>query len=295
MGKLYVVATPIGNLSDISPRALDTLRSCDLIAAEDTRVTRALLNHFDIGTPCVSNHQHNEENRAAPIVERMLAEDIDVAVVTDAGTPCISDPGCVLVREAAAAGIEVLAVPGPTAMASALSVSGFDTREFAFYGFLPRGKKELREKLIAMKKSGVPIGVVHESPHRVIELVRTIAETLPGCRVSASCDLTKLYEKTIRGTADEVLAMLEANEKAEKGEYCLVLDMADVNLPEEPQATDASLEAQIIEAMIDGRDLREAGEALMARGAKRNDVYRARTAVQRFLESLYDEEDEDDE
>ena len=294
MGKLYVVATPIGNLSDISPRALDTLKSCGLIAAEDTRVTRALLNHFGIDTPCVSNHQHNEENRAAPLVERMLSEDIDVAVVTDAGMPCISDPGCVLVREAAAAGIEVLAVPGPTAMASALSVSGFDTREFAFYGFLPRGKKELREKLIAMKKSGVPVGVVHESPHRVIELVRTISETLPGCRVSASCDLTKLYEKTIRGTAEDVLAMLEANEKAEKGEYCLVLDMADVNLPDEPQMADASLEAQLIEAMMNGSDLREAGDALMARGAKRNDVYRAKTAVQRFLESLYDEEDDDE-
>ena len=111
MPRLYVVATPIGNLSDISPRALETLKNCALIAAEDTRVTRALLNHFGIDTPCVSNHQHNEENRAAPLIERMLAEDIDVAVVTDAGTPCISDPGSVLVHEAAQAGIEVLAVP----------------------------------------------------------------------------------------------------------------------------------------------------------------------------------------
>ena len=131
MPRLFIVATPIGNLSDISARALQTLRDCDLIAAEDTRVTRALLNHFEIDTPCVSNHQHNEENRAAPIVARMLEEDLDVALVTDAGTPCISDPGSFLAKEAAAAGIEVLAVPGPTAMASALSVSGFDTREFA--------------------------------------------------------------------------------------------------------------------------------------------------------------------
>lgn len=156
MPRLYVVATPIGNLSDISPRALETLKNCALIAAEDTRVTRALLNHFGIDTPCVSNHQHNEENRAAPLIERMLAEDIDVAVVTDAGTPCISDPGNVLVHEAAQAGIEVLAVPGATAMASALSVSGFDTREFAFYGFLPRQKKDLEEKLLSIARSGVP-------------------------------------------------------------------------------------------------------------------------------------------
>ena len=290
MPRLYVVATPIGNLSDISPRALETLREADLIAAEDTRVTRALLNHFDISTPCVSNHQHNEESRAQPLVERMLEEDLTVAVVTDAGTPCISDPGCVLVREAAAAGIEVLAVPGPTAMASAISVSGFDAREFAFYGFLPRQKKELREKLLSIARSGVPIAVVHESPHRVIDLVRAIVETLPGCRISASCDLTKLYEKTVRGDAQEVLEALLANEKAEKGEYCLVLDLHDVQLPETEAASSASLEAQLFEELLSGSDLREAGERLMERGAKRNDVYRARTNVQRFLQDLTSEE-----
>ena len=299
MPRLYVVATPIGNLNDMTPRALETLKNVSLIAAEDTRVTRALLNHFGIDTPTVSNHQHNEEHRASPLIERMLAEDIDVAVVTDAGTPCISDPGSVLVREAAAAGVEVLAVPGPTAMASALSVSGFDTREFAFYGFLPRGKKELREKLIAMKKSGVPVGVVHESPHRVIDLVEVIADTLPGCRVSASCDLTKLYEKTIRGTAEEVLDMLEANSKAEKGEYCLVLDMSDVTLPEEHEASSASLEAQLFEELLNGFDLRQAAMTLTERGYKRNDVYKARTNVQRFLDDLiadytFEEEETDE-
>ena len=298
MAKLYVVATPIGNLGDMTPRALETLKSVDLIAAEDTRVTRALLNHFGIDTPTISNHQHNEEHRASSLPQRMLDEELNVAVVTDAGTPCISDPGSVLAREAAALGIEVLAVPGPTAMASALSVSGFDTREFAFYGFLPRQKKELREKLLAMKKSGVPVGVVHESPHRVIELVRVIAETLPGCMVSASCDLTKLYEKTIRGTADEVLDMLESNEKAEKGEYCLVLDMSPVQLEAESEKTSASLEAQLFEEMLSGCDMRLAAQTLMERGYKRNEVYKARTNVQRFFDDMmseYEQEDEEDE
>ena len=294
MPRLYVVATPIGNLSDISPRALETLKNCALIAAEDTRVTRALLNHFGIDTPCVSNHQHNEENRAAPLIERMLAEDIDVAVVTDAGTPCISDPGSVLVHEAAQAGIEVLAVPGATAMASALSVSGFDTREFAFYGFLPRQKRELSEKLLQIARTGVPIAVAHESPHRVIDLVSVICETLPGCRISASCDLTKLHEKTIRGTAEEVLAMLRANEKAEKGEYCLVLDLHDVHVEERKAAYDTSLEARIFELLMAGRDMREAGDALMQQGEKRNDVYRARTAVQKFLEELWEDDDDEE-
>ena len=298
MAKLYVVATPIGNLGDMTPRALETLKSVDLIAAEDTRVTRALLNHFGIDTPTISNHQHNEEHRASSLPQRMLDEELNVAVVTDAGTPCISDPGSVLAREAAALGIEVLAVPGPTAMASALSVSGFDTREFAFYGFLPRQKKELREKLLAMKKSGVPVGVVHESPHRVIELVRVIAETLPGCMVSASCDLTKLYEKTIRGTAEEVLEMLEGNEKAEKGEYCLVLDMSGVELEAESEKTSASLEAQLFEEMLSGCDMRLAAQTLMERGYKRNEVYKARTNVQRFFDDMmseYEQEDEEDE
>lgn len=271
-----------------------TLRDCDLIAAEDTRVTRALLNHFEINTPCVSNHQHNEENRAAPIVARMLEEDLDVALVTDAGTPCISDPGSFLAKEAAAAGIEVLAVPGPTAMASALSVSGFDTREFAFYGFLPRQKRELSEKLLQIARTGVSIAVAHESPHRVIDLVSVICETLPGCRISASCDLTKLHEKTIRGTAEEVLAMLRANEKAEKGEYCLVLDLHDVHVEERKAACDTSLEARIFELLMAGRDMREAGDALMQQGEKRNDVYRARTAVQKFLEELWEDDDDEE-
>lgn len=293
MPRLYVVATPIGNLSDISPRALEILRTCDLIAAEDTRVTRGLLNRFEIGTPCVSNHQHNEAARAQPLIARMVAEDLTVAVVTDAGTPCISDPGSVLVREAAQAGVEVLAVPGPTAMASALSVSGFDTREFAFYGFLPRQKRELEEKLLAIARSGVPVAVVHESPHRVIDLMRAVCDALPGCRVSASCDLTKLHEKTVRGTAPQVLDALLENEKAEKGEYCLVLDLHGVQVEEPVTAPDASLEARLFEAMLAGCDLRQAGERLMEQGEKRNDVYRARTTVQHFLKNLLDETEDD--
>lgn len=293
MPRLYVVATPIGNLSDISPRALEILRTCDLIAAEDTRVTRGLLNRFEISTPCVSNHQHNEAARAQPLIARMVEEDLTVAVVTDAGTPCISDPGSVLVREAAQAGVEVLAVPGPTAMASALSVSGFDTREFAFYGFLPRQKRELEEKLLAIARSGVPVAVVHESPHRVIDLMRAVCDALPGCRVSASCDLTKLHEKTVRGTAPQVLDALLANEKAEKGEYCLVLDLHGVQVEEPVAVPDASLEARLFEAMLAGCDLRQAGERLMEQGEKRNDVYRARTTVQRFLKNLLDETEDD--
>ena len=227
----------IGNLQDLSPRAADTLRNVALIAAEDTRVTMKLLHVFDIHTPLTSCHQHNEVGKGEWLAEKMLAENIDVAVVTDAGTPCVSDPGYGLVKAAVERGIEVIPVPGCSAGIAAMSVSGFDTREFAFYGFLPREKKDLREKLLQMAR-GVAVGVVHESPYRIIELVEVIAQTLPGVQLSVSCDLTKLHEKTIRGSADDVLAMLRDNPKAEKGEYCLVLDFHQVTLPEEKAPED---------------------------------------------------------
>ncbi|MBQ9010814.1 MAG: 16S rRNA (cytidine(1402)-2'-O)-methyltransferase [Clostridia bacterium] len=288
MPTLYVVATPIGNLKDLSPRAQEILSSVGLIAAEDTRVTRALLSHFEIHTPCVSNHRHNEEEKAQPIVQRMLEEDIDCALVTDAGTPAISDPGSFLVDEALRAGIPVVAVPGPTAMAAALSVSGFDTRTFAFYGFLPRKRSELVRQLKDIQQSGIPIAVVHESPHRVIELVEVICTALPGCRISASCDLTKFYEKTIRGTAQEVLEMLRSNEKAEKGEYCLVLDLHDVLQEESAERADQSAEVQLFEKMLAGMDLKSAIAALREGGMKRNEAYQAGERIKQLFEDNFE-------
>lgn len=284
MPTLYVVATPIGNLQDMSPRAIETLRSVGLIAAEDTRVTMKLLQVFDIHTPLTSCHQHNEEGKGAWLADKMLAEQIDVALTTDAGTPCISDPGYGLVKACVERGIEVLAIPGCCAAVSALSVSGFDTREFAFWGFLPREKKALKEKLLDIAK-GPAVGVVHESPFRVVELVEVIAATLPGAKVSASCDLTKLHEKTIRGTAEEVLAALKANPKAEKGEYCLVLDFHDVVLPEEKApAANVSLEARLVEYMLEGLSLRDAQSELVDSGEKKNAVKAAALRVKRLME-----------
>ena len=288
MPTLYVVATPIGNLQDFSPRAADTLRNVALIAAEDTRVTMKLLHVFDIHTPLTSCHQHNEVGKGEWLAEKMLAENIDVAVVTDAGTPCVSDPGYGLVKAAVERGIEVIPVPGCSAGIAAMSVSGFDTREFAFYGFLPREKKDLREKLLQMAR-GVAVGVVHESPYRIIELVEVIAQTLPGVQLSVSCDLTKLHEKTIRGSADDVLAMLRDNPKAEKGEYCLVLDFHQVTLPEEKApAAEVSLEAQLVEQLLSGCDWRDAQAELVAAGAKKNAVKAAALRVKR----LFEEDDE---
>ncbi len=285
---LYVVATPIGNLSDMSPRAVETLKSVALIAAEDTRVTRKLTTHFGIDTPLVSCHQHNERSRGPEIAERMLAENIDVAVVTDAGTPAISDPGVEIVRAAVERGIPVAAVAGPTAMAAAVSVSGFDFSSFTFYGFLPRQAGELREKLIDIgrKSEGA---VFHESPHRVKALVKAIGEALPGARLSVSCDLTKLHELTLRGTPEEILAALEANDKSEKGEYCLVADLRGVSLPEERPAVQSSLEARLFEKMLEGAALRDAMADLTAMGEKKNAVYAAALRVKGFLEDAAEE------
>ena len=180
MSELLVVATPIGNLADFSPRAREALERADLICAEDTRVTLKLLNHFSLKKPLLSYHRHNEEARAEPVIARMLGEDLTVALVSDAGTPAISDPGQQLVDAAWRAGIPVTPVCGPCAAVTAISASGFNAREYVFVGFLPREKKPLREKLQALRKTGVPVAVAYESPHRVRDLVAEFGALYPA-------------------------------------------------------------------------------------------------------------------
>lgn len=283
---LYVVATPIGNLGDMTPRAIEVLKSVDLIAAEDTRMTMKLTQHFGISTPLTSCHRHNEFEKAEQLVRRMQEEGISVALVTDAGTPAISDPGTHLVHLAAEAGIEVVAVPGPTAMASAMSVSGIETEEFTFLGFLPREKKDLKEALLDASKRLRTV-IVHESPYRVLELMRTLKETVPEAYVSVSCDLTKLHELTLRGDVGDVLAQMEANEKTEKGEYCIVIDFHKVKREEETEEP-LTLEAQLIDLMLKNDiDLRDASRLLTDKGAKKNAVYAAGLR----LKDLFSEEE----
>ncbi len=285
---LYVVATPIGNLGDMSPRAVETLRNVSLIAAEDTRVTMKLTSHFGIHTPLTSCHRHNERDKAQEIVARMLSEGIDVALVTDAGTPGVSDPGMTLTRLCAENGIPVVAVPGPTALAAALSVSGFDVTEFTFYGFLPREKKPLEEKLRAM--IGTQAAIVHESPFRIIDLMAAVARVLPQARVSASCDLTKLHELTLRGTPEDVLEQLRQNEKTEKGEYCVVLDLREVPLPApDTPAPTLTPELRLLSLMLDGVSLRDARQRLQEEGVRKNEAYAASLRVKTLMERENDE------
>ncbi|MBQ3270134.1 MAG: 16S rRNA (cytidine(1402)-2'-O)-methyltransferase [Clostridia bacterium] len=283
MPKLYVVATPIGNLNDLTPRMREALENADLITAEDTRVTMKLLNQFGLKKPMTSCHRHNEEGKAPQLVERMVAEDMTVALTCDAGTPGISDPGHALVRACWEADVPVEPVCGPSAVVTALSVSGFDAREFAFYGFLPREKKALSDKLDAIRRAGVPVFVLYESPHRIVELVAAIAEKWPDCLLCVCSDLTKKFERLYRGTAPRVLAMLSENPSVEKGEYCLAADISMLPPPDAPaQRPEAA--AFMLARMLDGQDLRDAAEAALAAGYARNAVYRAKLKIAELFE-----------
>ena len=286
MAALYVVATPIGNLQDFSPRAVETMKTADLIIAEDTRVTMKLCQVFGFHAPLVSCHRHNEGNKAEPLASKILEGDLNAVLVTDAGTPCISDPGNEVVRACGAAGIQVIPVPGCCAGIAALSVSGADAREFTFYGFLPREKKDLREKLREISK-GTRVAVVHESPFRITELTEAITETLPEAELTVCCDLTKIHEKTVYGKSADVLAVLKAGEKTEKGEYCVVIDLHNVPVPqEETPGAELSAEAKLIEIMKQGKNLREAQEALIEAGEKKNAVKQAAILLRRMFNAV---------
>ena len=219
VGILYLVATPIGNLGDFSPRAVETLAQADFIAAEDTRVSVKLLNHFDIKKPLVSYHEHNRAAAGQAILTRLLSGET-CALVTDAGTPAISDPGQELVTLCAENGVTVQAIPGCCAAVAALAVSGLDTRRFTFEGFLPSGRKERRAALEELTGETRTM-VFHEAPHRLRQTLADMAELL-GDRPAALCrELTKLHEDTVRTTLAQAVAYYATNEP--RGEYVLVV------------------------------------------------------------------------
>lgn len=219
LGLLYVVATPIGNLEDITLRALRILKEVDVIAAEDTRHTRQLLNHFDIHTPLVSYYREKEEERSEELVEKMLAG-TTIALVSDAGTPGISDPGAVLVRKARAAGITVVPLPGPSALTTALSVAGIVEGSFLFLGFAPARKGQRQKFLGTVADLPWPL-VLYESPHRFQELLADILSVLGDRQVFWGRELTKMYEDLQAGTVSELLEL--ATQTKPRGEYVVVV------------------------------------------------------------------------
>lgn len=291
MALLYVVGTPIGNLGELSPRALEALRDCGLVLAEDTRVTRKLLSALQIpGKRLVSCFQHNEAARAEEIVGRMAEEDLTVCLVTDAGTPCISDPGYRVVEAAWAAGIPVQPISGPSAVVDAISVSGFSADSYAFFGFLPRQGREREEAFARLAACPTALAVLYESPYRVKRLVADLQEALQDPMLSLSCDLTKLHEKTLRGRAGEVLAALEANPNAEKGEYVCVVALPDRRDEEESAGPAASPRALLLDRLLDGATMKDAVREVSALpGQSRNAVYRASLEVADFLRRAGDE------
>jgi 16S rRNA (cytidine1402-2'-O)-methyltransferase len=235
IGKLYVVGTPIGNLDDLTFRSLATLKKVSLIAAEDTRHTGKLLQHFDISTPQISYHEHNRLSRLDELLN-ILSQGQDIALVTDAGMPGISDPGYELIKACIEAKIEVVPIPGVTAVITALAVSGLPTERFCFEGFLP-GKEKLRQERLEGLKTETRTMVFYEAPHKLIKTLEDLRETFgPTRKIVLGRELTKLYEEIWRGTVAEAINLYREN-KTPKGEFTLVVmgnDQADtIQLSEE--------------------------------------------------------------
>lgn len=224
MAQLYIVATPIGNLEDISARALRILSDVDTILCEDTRVTKKLLAKYDINTPTLSYHAHSKESKTKEVLG-LLSEDKNLALVSDAGTPTISDPGSILVSHIRSEmpEVEIIAVPGPSAVAAALSVSGLPASEFLFLGFLPHKKgRETLFKVILESKRTV---VLYESPHRIVKTLSSLGNILGnGRKIVMARELTKIHEEVVEGTAQELLSYIVENKKKEKGEFVVIIE-----------------------------------------------------------------------
>ena len=270
-GILYLVPTPIGNLGDISLRARQTLENADFIAAEDTRVSLKLLNHLEIKKPLVSYYEHNKTFKGGRIVERILAGET-CALVSDAGSPAISDPGEDLVKECAAAGITVCAIPGPCAAITALSISGQSTGRFCFEGFLSMSKKSRREHLDSLRAEKRTM-IFYEAPHKLMNTLEDMVEVFGAERPVSFCrELTKLHEEVIRTTLGE--AIVHFTETPPKGEFVLVVAGAPEEAKEFPTATDAA--GRVNELISQGLSRKDAiKQTAQELGLPKNAVYAA--------------------
>ena len=268
-GMLYLVPTPIGNLGDISPRAAQTLAAADFIAAEDTRVSVKLLNHLQLKKTLVSYHEHNKAESGAKIVAR-LEQGETCALVTDAGSPAISDPGEDLVRLCAEHGIPVCAIPGPCALVTALSVSALPTRRFTFEGFLPAQKKERRQLLESLEGECRTM-IFYEAPHHLLQTLKDLREAFGGERRISLCrELTKLHEEIFRTTLSDALAFYSENDP--RGEYVLVVEGAKQNAQAVPSIDDAvALAEQLTASGLSKKDAVK--QAAKQTGVSKNELY----------------------
>lgn len=272
-GKLYLCATPIGNLEDMTYRVVRTLGEVDLIAAEDTRNSIKLLNHFDIKTPMTSYHEYNKMEKGKKLVEK-LQSGMNIALITDAGTPGISDPGEELVKMCYEAGIEVTSLPGAAACITALTLSGLSTRRFAFEAFLPTDKKEKQAVLKELEDETRTI-ILYEAPHRLVRTLQELLENLGNRRITVCRELTKKHETAFAATLEEALSYYEANEP--KGECVLVLEgrsRAELKQEEVAKWEEMSIEDHMDYYLNQGIDKKEAMKKVAKdRGIGKRDVY----------------------
>ncbi|MDO5425842.1 MAG: 16S rRNA (cytidine(1402)-2'-O)-methyltransferase [Eubacteriales bacterium] len=274
-GKLYLCATPIGNLEDITMRVLRTLQEVDLIAAEDTRNSIKLLNHFEIKTPMTSYHEYNRIEKAYTLIEKMK-EGQNIALITDAGTPGISDPGEDLVRLCYEAGIEVTSLPGACACVTALTLSGLGTRRFCFEAFLPAEKKE-RQEVLEELAGETRTMIVYEAPHRLVRTLRELLETLGNRRATVCRELTKKHETVFLSTLEEALRFYETQEP--KGECVLVIEgksRQQVRMERQESWEALTIEEHMEKYMEKGMDRKEAMKQVAKdRGVSKREIYQA--------------------
>ena len=272
-GKLYLCATPIGNLEDITYRVVRTLNEVDLIGAEDTRNSIKLLNHFDIKTPMTSYHEFNKYDKAKQLVE-MMKEGKNIAIITDAGTPGISDPGEEVVRQCFEAGIQVTSLPGPAACITALTMSGQKTRRFCFEAFLPKDKKEKVAVLEELKNETRTI-IIYEAPHRLVRTLKELRETLGNRQLTLCRELTKKYEEADKTTIDQ--AIEKYNEKEPRGEYVLVIEgksQEEIQEENKQKWESMTIEEHMEYYISQGNDKKSAMKLVAKdRGVSKRDIY----------------------
>ena len=275
-GKIYLVATPIGNLSDISMRAIETLKNADIIACEDTRNTIRLLNHFEIKGHLTSYHEYNKIDKAYELCEK-VKEGNNIAFVSDAGMPAISDPGYELVDIAYKEGLEVTVVPGASAVVSALAISGISSRRFAFEGFLPADKNEKKEILTELSQESRTL-ILYEAPHRLLKTLKELFEYMGDRNIAIVREITKLHEEVLRGKLADIIADYESEKIAIRGEYVLVIEGKSLlEKREERQKSfeEISIREHYEKYIAEGMDKKEAMKAVARdRGIQKRDVYK---------------------
>ncbi len=275
-GKIYLVATPIGNLSDISMRAIETLKNVDIIACEDTRNTIRLLNHFEIKGYLTSYHEYNKIDKAYELCEK-VKEGKNIAFVSDAGMPAISDPGYELVDIAYKEGVEVTVVPGASAVVSALAISGISSRRFAFEGFLPADKNEKKEILTELSQESRTL-ILYEAPHRLLKTLKELFEYMGDRNIAIVREITKLHEEVLKGRLAEIISDYESEKVAIRGEYVLVIEGKSLlEKKEERQKSfeEISIREHYEKYIAEGMDKKEAMKAVAKdRGIQKREVYK---------------------